>query len=373
MKQILIYYYGLTQFKNSGDLLINKILLSLLVDRGILLIEDRILPEAYKINLLQGIQHKLLSNVTNKSFFLHLLLKSSVNFITKKYDIYVIEPPGHLYEVRKKPTYRNHLRWIFNFFLYISGCKRIRLGVSLGPYTKEFVRYNARMSKLYYAIGVRDNESLIYAKDNNFFNVRFIPDLAWSKILSPTRCSIELPKKSYTLLSFRDCIIKDTRDDVYFEKLLRAIDLALPVVNDNVVLFYQTAYDRKTCIELLERYRTNYSIDFIDKCLNPEEAGKLISKANTVITNRLHILIPSINQSVLTIALTDVEKHGKLRSIVADNNLNECLIDFNDSISERIKLVNEQKEQIIQKFNQVSEEKNLEINKIVDEVFPKQF
>ncbi|MEL7585431.1 MAG: polysaccharide pyruvyl transferase family protein [Prolixibacteraceae bacterium] len=281
--------------------------------------------------------------------------------------MYVLEPPGHFFTSQAKPLWRDWSILITYRFLSLLGCKRVVLGLTLGPFEDAYAKFLGKTSGSYFQIGLRDRESLNLAEKYSFSNTTYIPDLAWYSQEEYAKMSQSL----YVLLSFRDSVTGTRRDMPYFNALTDALDKVLPDLGKKILLFYQTVYDRNACLDIFDRYQDKHDIEFIDKCLSHTEASILYSGAELVISNRMHVLVPALKANTLIFSITDTQRHCKLRSVLYENDIPECFGDLSDQeLREKLRLLQEDRENFLAKVKRIIAGNTAEINSIMNLIWP---
>jgi len=364
MKKNIFYYSGFTQFENTGDLLINKTLIELLCDKGTLFIDDSRMPVAYREELLQNISDLVKTSELPKKNFSRRILKELIkNVYSRGNNIYILDNPGHHISILNKPNlnlYKNN----FKMYLFkVLGAKRLKIGVTLGPFSESVSVFFSKQSKLYKAILVRDIKSFELANTYKFKNVSLIPDLAWAynhELFS--KSPIFIKEKKYIVLSFRDNLVGKETDFNYFEGIISNVSSILKNNLDYKIIFsYQVTYDKRSCSYFYNLYKDNYDVEFIDRSLSINEALSLYSNAEMVISNRLHVLLLAIKVKTLPLAITQVDKHHKLVSMFYDEQLYECVLDINLEGFSFSRLINN-KNEILMKLENITKN-NIELIK----------
>lgn len=328
-----IYFNPETQYENTGDLLINKVLVETIGNYGTVYIDDHGKPASF-INDLKFPHVKKLSEITDKSAkgkLLEELLK--VRFSAKKNDeqFYYLLIPGHV-ERKGFADLKKQLKAFANLLLLSAlGCKIIRIGVSYGNFATPNKFMEALSSNLYYRLAVRENSSLRFAQNSNFKNVVLTPDLAWGYQSSAQTFQEPFPKKN-VVLSFRANAYGTKHDDAYIQPVADRIKYIIKnsdLINSKIIICYQVAFDRQASIQLYNLLKEDFeNIELVDKCLNLSEADALYSTAKCLLSNRLHVLMLGIRNDSLSVPLIKKTDNKKIYDIYLDNNMGEQILDL---------------------------------------------
>lgn len=348
MKQNTFYFKPAMQHDNTGDVLINKVLVNILKPYGHFFIDDTSKPEWFLNEL--GIEEDERFNKINPDteLYKHIAKECLKNlFSFGKKNCYLVFPPGHTSR-KGKNNYLYGMHGIRHtaklMFLKGLGCKMIRFGFSIGPfddYNTRGERYRSYCFK-YYA--VRDTVSLKLAKDNNFNNPKLSPDLAWAyRPKNDVRFAV---KKKSVILSFRSNAFGKNHEEGYTAPI---IDKLVQILSHNsfagheIVICYQVITDRDASIEIYDALKPLFpDTKFIDHKLELDEAADLYMESSVVLSNRLHVLLLAIQAGTLAFPLISFQDNVKITSIYGDNDLNDFILDQSqdaDILSDKIQKI----------------------------------
>lgn len=360
------FYYSLnTQFSNTGDLLINKVLISLLAERGIVYLEDYNKPQTF-IDELLGDNIIRLSKVSDKSNIFELIDDNLDHRLEKTDNYFFVLVPGDISKLGIKMAVKSSF-YAFKRLLPLKnkGVKILRLGISLGNFDFFNGYIESFYSWIYFYYAVRDEKSLKIAKKYSFSNLDYFPDLAWAYNWT-NKPKLKAQEKNYVVLSFRSNASGKNHDIVYVEKIVK--DLKCILLNSDlkdykIFISYQVEYDRSASEYIFNYFKDKFDIQFIDKNLNIKEATELYFNAKCVITNRLHVFMLVLLTDTLSIPFIDRVDNKKISNILEDNNLEGLILDRQFSNEKNIEKLNgiiNQEEFWLTKFSE-RKQKNFEI------------
>lgn len=254
------------------------------------------------------------------------------------------------------------------------GCRFLRIGVTLGPYSDEMFAYQAKVSKLYHTILARDHKTMDELEKFNFHNFDYIPDLAWaySRDLSSNghQHLFDSFSKKFAVLSFRDCIEGSVRDSDYFSSMLKSLKKVFSHFKDyKFVLTYQVEYDKAVCEEIQREFASLYDIEFHDGLLSVEEAFHIYSNAEFVLSNRMHVLMLAVKANTLPIALTNTSEHFKLVSIFKDENMEDCLFDIEGLETDTLQNTVQDKCNLMPRFEKIIKKNASSVKQKIADIF----
>lgn len=353
MKKNFFYYNLETQFENTGDLLINQVLIDQLSKFGIVVIDDRNTPREFLNALITNSNVITSSHLGIYENFTDYLLKRTHDGNTS----YLVYVPGVLYRfgfVRALKSFKQIYR---NYKLQRKGIRLMRIGISIKSLKHLNGFSEAINSRYFHAYLLRDRKSIEKAKNYNLSNIGYIPDLAWA--YSPT-CGIVKSDRSNTklvVLSFRSNNFGGTHDPENMEKIIAAMDnllLSLPYEKLAIKIAYQVSFDRQACIQIFDFFRNRYNVEIIDELLNIEKACSIYSSADIIFSNRLHVLLLGIVNKTLSVPLLNHYSNDKIIGIFKDNDLEETVLYYdnkNEINSKKITQIVLKKNAILEKYN----------------------
>lgn len=342
-----IFYQAITQFENTGDLLINKSLLELIEGYGDLIINDVGVPVWYLQDLGVTAQSRL-SNKTNSSFTIYLIKRVFKAAFNKEETVYLISGPGHFYGNSLKKTVKNYISGLLFAFLKILGCRIIKCGISLGPLSPRLGASEVFRSKFYRNYFIRDTLSLNLAKHIGIRNYQYMPDLAWAYKAESTQDFQSSGKNDSisVFLSFRESVIEEQDSKgLYLKSLISSLHLLLQQLTASgkqikLAIGYQVDRDKKVCEILYREFNESYDVTYRYNRLGINDAELVYRDIDFVLSNRLHVLLFASKYDTVPICVTDVEKHVKIKGIFEDSDLQDLLIDITEKDGEQLNKLN---------------------------------
>lgn len=329
-ENVLTFFQGNTQYENTGDVLINKSLIQLLRQQGNVIVNDTQMPQWY----LQSLNLHDKERITrNSSSFTVCLLKS---LFKRNVKVYLIAgPPGHLFGNSIKKSFRNIISGLFFMILQLFGAKIIKIGFSMGPIGKTLAWtewFRALFTDHYL---VRDSITLKLAKSIGISKASFFPDLAW---MYEVEAFTPVENKSTIVISFRNSIVEGMSSDLYLQKLRETLFAMLKNADGDfkIVVSYQVERDFHFCKKLFEELSEEMSVSFNNVQITLENAASTYTSASCIITNRLHGALLAYKYGALPIVLTDASDHLKIRGIYLDAEVNNLILDVNESVEDNI-------------------------------------
>lgn len=345
-----IFYNPATQFVNTGDLLINKSLLSFLRTHGNLIIDDNRKPQWFIDELIDKPDVKL-SNLTREDsiiYLLKLLWSNKFNSRNAGKQYYLFFVPGHLSRKGIKPAFSAFKLFLKYFLLKILGCKLVRVGVSLGTFDRPNAFAEALITRCYNYFAVRDYESIENAKKYNFKTPTYLPDLAWgykhgSSLIKHNNYIDD--EGNFIAMSFRaNEVGHGIQIDIYQEILSSITKLLETNVfgNKKIVFVYQVDSDKEANFQLAKDLSVNHpNVTFFDNKLHLDNAFDLYQRAQFVITNRLHVMLLAMQAHTISFPFIYEKMNGKIFNIMKDNQLLDLVLNINGTaIQNKLKIEN---------------------------------
>lgn len=326
-------YNPVTQYDNTGDLLINKSLVALLRKHGQIIIDDNNKPESFVAQLLAENDQRL-SAITNQSLFSFIEHKLRTSPGDMYYLVFV---PGDL-SVKGFKKALSRIRFFNSRLRKLKhmGCRILRLGISLNTFDVPNMIAESLYSSAYYIYGIRDRQSMDKAARFRFSNVHYFPDLAWA--YHPKSIErVSAVRRRYILISFRANQSGTTHNGDFFLSIknhLFAVLSQSSFDNYKIVVSYQVQYDREASQELVDLFSNHFEVEFIDKLLSLDEASELYMGADLVISNRLHVLLLGTICKTLSIPFINPLDNKKIAGIYKDNAIYDVVLDYRDNVTE---------------------------------------
>lgn len=363
-----VFYYNLdTQFENTGDLLINQVLIGELSRFGVVIIDDRNTPQEFLNSLIVNENIKKSSDVGISGNFSDYLLKQTVNNETG----YLVFVPGVLYRYGFIRALKSLKQIYKHFKLKRKGYRLMRIGISI----KDLKHFNgiseAINSTYFHAYLLRDRKSFVKAQKHNLSNIGYIPDLAWAYKPNVIKPSPQKNIDKVIILSFRSNDFGSVHDSTNLDKIILAIDNLLsnsPFQNMLIKVTYQVLFDRAACIQIFNFFKNKYNIVLVDELLSIEQACKIYSEADFVFSNRLHVLMLGIVNRTLSIPLLNHYSNDKIIGIFKDNNLEETIMYYDKEEVNNVRTLEQiihDQDLILEKYRSRVEQNNAEIQETI--------
>ena len=362
-----IYYQTKTKFINTGDALINNALISVLRRYGELRCNcSSDIPDSFIKEL--DIKSNEMFVCNSELSFMISIIKSAF-YLSKKDKIYLFSGLGHHFGSSKRKMFRNYIAGLVIFPIYkLFGIKIIRLGFSIGPFSKGLARSEWVRSLFLDEYLVRDQNSLSLAKKLNIRKARFCPDMSWLYLIDKKRV---INNGNIVTICLRDSIF-DNDDPDYKNAIIKKLDECLYDINHmkknmKIIFMYQVSEDMNFTLFLFNKYKDKYNCYFEKKQLDLSLAEHYYSKSIINISNRMHSILLCYKYGSLPIALTDLAKHKKISQTLNDCDINEIGIDIY-SENKIVSLLNN-KDSVLKKLFSIEEKNQKKIISFLDDIF----
>jgi polysaccharide pyruvyl transferase WcaK-like protein len=286
MKLNCSFFSPKTQFENIGDALINREMIKLAAEESQVYVDFSRCPDDFVLSLGLGSQVKSVHFGILGVFFLMVMKR-----LLGKDCFYFLSPGGYFGDINMAEIPKRYL----NFFLIVIfkaiGIKLCHVGVSYERLGPKFCNLIRRRSKFLYYHAVRDEISLEYARENGIKVHEVIPDLAYN-IFDEKEKKLGKVKNRAFCFSFRV-----DQNDLQIE-LARDIIITLDkIVDINVEFKFYSQVERDSvgmsnlCNSI--RKITERKCDFVSIIGDIEKSNVFFRHVDTVISNRLHVLLMS--------------------------------------------------------------------------------
>ncbi|MFC4700664.1 polysaccharide pyruvyl transferase family protein [Glaciecola siphonariae] len=315
----------ITSFNNEGDLLINRALLQFVSSYGKVIIDRRSSPDEFLEELTKDIENCELSDTFYKT-----LIKNTLS----RHKTFLLTIPGHFFGEGIKKAFSIFVSACFFYLLKIGGVKILKFGGCLGPFdwpVKVAERFRASAFTFY---GIRDSISI--ANLNKSSKVERFPDLAFvSDDIKKISENKQSERNGNLVISFREQTNAMFNAQGYTEKITDKLAKLIEQKQANKLVFcYQVPSDRDFNHRLFCEFKERgYNCEFINKKLRLNEALKLYANSSFVLSNRLHILVPSLCFGTAHLGIIDKKQHHKILGIYRDLNIDSLLVDIDDEIT----------------------------------------
>lgn len=312
MKLGSVFYSPETQYENLGDALIAKNLIKMLSVNNIVYLSTSKAPS----NFIKIISSESSVRVNNRMKFLLLPFLKRI----KGEKVVFYFKPGHLYGDAKNlgGKHKAFIKLTYTFLLFLIGVNIRKVGVSIGPFSKFYMFYERTISKMAESYGLRDDVSLKYAKDNNFYNVKRTLDLGY---FVDNNIDDKKFVKDAIAFSFREDFTESKSDKFdYIIKSLELISKKFSIKKFKSVTQVQRDLDfnNKISSKLIE---LGYEVDQVYYEIDAETYDKVISeysKSMCTVSNRLHSLILGLSVGAYPIAIGDSKVNFKVKHVLDD-------------------------------------------------------
>lgn len=324
-----IYLLPAVQYNNTGDVLINKILIEELRIYGDLIVNDKGFPNWF-IEELGVKENERFSNYYKDNFFEGIRISIDNN---KNIPHFLVIHPGHTSRQGwKTALLSDHgiLKTIKYFNLRRKGLKFLRFGFSIGPFDIFNTISESFYTRVFSYYGVRDTKSLTLAKNAKFHKPQLMPDLAWKYTFDKE----SEKKENYIVLSFRSGSFGTKHNSENLIPVISELKTIISSLNQNykIKVVYQVLYDKEGAEEIYKDLKANdFNVELINEKLNLEAASKLYKNADLLISNRLHVILLGLVQGIPAFPLVREDHNQKIINIFTDNNLHEYLLYIGDN------------------------------------------
>ncbi len=326
-KTALIYVLVYPGDENLGDVLISRLLVEALEERGDVVVLG---PPSVRAHVLRRSTAIRLSKVWGLSSLLLLVMWRSLC----GRETYQFRPPGHVFRGQKTffGQVKTYAGAVYLRLLMAFGLRVCRVGTSVGPLgPSEFWLERHIYTKFHY-YSVRDSFSLDYLQRAGI-SARLFPDLAW--LLSP---DVEQPleTRSKIILSFRDSCYA-SRDGMYRKELWDALwtnihSMCRYLTGDlkkDLSIVYQVKEDKDFSDFIASKLQEEgFRVSGVHAASCEDDAALVYSQAYAVLSNRLHVLLLAYAHGALPVALIDRKVHFKIDSIFRDAGLESQIVDL---------------------------------------------
>lgn len=327
----IIFYKTTADFNNTGEVLIYRTLLENLREYGHVIVDDSSHIQPLFLKRIGIRDDERRSRYTDLSFT-KFIIASSFKNIFARHRMYFATGVGDHAVIGFKGAIKNFISFLFILLIRLCGVKTLRIGMS--------IRFEGTLAKL--------SERLLAVAIPNYFvrdsisadnchkagvNVRIAPDLSWGYRVSGIKHSNK--DSNLIILSFRDYVTRQAIEP-YRTELYNCIGSLLKHIfkdkTKKVLLTYQCDHDKYVQEEILRKFGHLGNISIAHELITLENANEYYGKASIVLSNRLHVLLLGYKYGALTIGLTDLKAHVKIRGIFEDAHLGSHLIDIHQPI-----------------------------------------
>lgn len=327
-----IFYQTKTKYTNAGDVLINKALITKLRNFGVIKANcSESIPDIFleKLGITQ--EERLVSR--NEIDFSFAIIKFALKH--NKDNIYIFSGLGDSYGGGIKRVFRNLMSGSVYMIYKLLGIKTVRIGRSVGTYTKAMAiseRFKALFTDFNY---LRDTKSIEKCRNMKIKGAQFCPDMSWLYEYSERRSLNSCNKIAFFMRAAVTGKYDDTVAGVVQKRCEEImVTLSKCIGNDLKIIFaYQVIEDQTLAKKLYDKFKDKYNCEYIDKQLELSEAESVYGNTDIHISNRLHSLLLGYKYGSLPIALLDVNSHYKISATYEDSGLDDMMFDYNEEIN----------------------------------------
>ena len=366
-----IYYQTKTNKSNTGDILINKILIHELREYGRIHANCALDVSAEFIRSL-GLRPEENEQFKNEFGFVYSVLKNAIAARKAGDCVYVFSGPGDMYGGSWKLALRNVISMFLFALLRLFGVTIVRIGRSFGPVTKvmaisEWMR-SLGISHYY----VRDSHSMERCRKMGIRKVKVCPDLSWAYRVG---CESRAPQTNRVMVNLRGSVFGE-KDAAFIEATIRQSVSVLEElekvmgVRPTVCVAHQVGTDRTFSKYVYKCLKDKFDVEFVEKRMMLEDFERYYGSVDYHISNRMHSLLVGYKYGSLPIAVIDTKKHVKISYTLKDCFLDALMVDIYDAQgSERVKELAENRNMMLGQLRKCEEEKQLELKAILDFIF----
>ncbi len=366
-----IFYQTKTYFSNTGDVLINNALISVLRNYGIIhanCCSD--VPEEFLRNI--GLKAEERIACENEFTFIKMVISYAKKAKKNGDKVYIFSGLGDMYGGGLKLTFRNLISGMIFPIFRMFGVKIIRIGRSVGPLSKALAFSERIRSKFLTRYYVRDSKSLERCKAYKIQNVDFCPDLSWCFDNGHER---KINNTKTVMVNLRNSIFDD-KESKFIESTLTKCDEVLSVLSKKyngqmkVLVAYQIEEDAKFSKTVYEFLSAKYDVEYRERQIMLSEIKECYSCADFHISNRMHSLLAGYKYGSLPLALIDIENHTKISATFKDCSLPEIMLDiYKLKYSDNVDFLFENREEILNKLFEIEARFCEKISSVLNGVF----
>lgn len=180
-------------------------------------------------------------------------------------------------------------------------------------------------------------------------------------------------KGGYIVLSFRNQLVGDKKDDSYESGVVKIIDVIINTakyLNKQIVFCYQDNRDFQFMKKMHQKFRQRNTIFLKEKAINEENMGDFYSKAEIIFTNRMHVFLCGLLTGTVAIGVSDFSRHHKLKDCIKDLSLEELMIDIHRTkdVMSMISTISANENILLQKIVRKCDKKRLEAQHILEDI-----
>lgn len=343
------FFYGAkTQHENLGDLVINRLLLERIREKGEVHILVNGVPGWYLDSVVCESDNIYESSVL---FVKKLLLSSVFGSNGSRKVVLVLNPGGFSGDYNLYGLVRQVMLLGFYTVLKVTGVEIIRLGASFERIGSRRALVERLKSKVMKFVGLRDSLSISISKNLKWSNCAEFPDFAFLLRKSDSDRSIGSGENSrYGVAGFYSR--KNSSQDEFIEKQLAKVCAHLNEHGaDELLVTSQVIFDESVNDSLVERLSETCVCRSV-VCRSEKSALNIYGGSAWVLSNRLHVLLFALSQGVLAFALVSHEHDIKIIGIFRDMQLPELIIPLDcEDINERIKNACAMRSELLKKIN----------------------
>lgn len=322
------FYNPHTQYENLGDALIAKNLLSILSKKGNIQLKSSSIPK----NFLDIIKNDNCEEVSSGFSF---LLKPFLFRLSGKQVGYVFKP-GHLFGNSESigGVKGFAFKMFYVFLLNLFGIKIYKTGVSIGPFSGLYLKYERYIASVSTFYGIRDDFSIEYAKDNSFSKFTRIADLGYFKESSENFKPVGGERSlCFTFRKFSTLALSEQEQVDKLALIIKQIfDDNAEITSINCVTQVQRDHEfNHLIINALNKLGVNVSVNY-KYDITPtsySEIAKIYSSCDIMLSNRLHALIYASDYGATPVAIADPVENFKVKYVLDDYHGRYYFLDVN--------------------------------------------
>lgn len=320
MSNVEFYFNAKTKHTNLGDIIINRQLLGLLNEQGDVVVYPGGMPPAF----LDQIEIEKYSTENSQKSFFRRMIRSSLRARGKGERVYyVLNPGGFTGGLPLRDAMGQTLNIMAFLILNILGVRIIRIGASIGPFTRGRALFEAVKSKFIHFIGARDSESERYAKTIGITNIKHFPDLAFTMPPLPVGVA---RREQRAVVSIRSRNVTADYDAVIKRQIISILDAVDPARELEIVISAQVDADLRYIDDLAATLSPIRRTKVIRHRLEEKDALELYATSQAVVSNRLHVLLLALRQGTPGYAAIDPKADSKVAGIYTDIGFGDLIL-----------------------------------------------
>lgn len=210
------------------------------------------------------------------------------------------------------------------------GAKSVRLGVSIGPFSRPRERIERLQARCLSVNTVRDTQSEDYARQIGIRDTRRFPDFGFllkRNAETPNPLPADGP---YVVVSLRNDNLSPQQVKQMLDWLGRCVDHISSEKTPALVFTWQVDRDADLMRTLAAHYKQRFPVHIYERWDDQAKLFAIYRDAAFLITNRLHVFLFAAAQGSIPFAAVTESANGKLTGLIRDLDLDHLIYDYTD-------------------------------------------